>query len=201
MKRELVIASWLFVLLVVSHLRCDPLRAAAVTTDSDVVVDLARVCTSEAGFVSQQTGDCAAIRDVIEYRREPIGQQLGREVTFREALHSYAKRAFDQRRRDHRRWLVHLSRSGDRPDGWPRRWPWESRPFCGTSRTSLITCRRAWLNTIEHARALLDGEPSRCREQPHYWGAPYGVDLLNAEKNEWREVDCGPTANMYWRAW
>lgn len=138
---------------------------------------LARVCVSEAGWQSVQSGDCAAIAHVLR-RRSSVGR-----VT-RGIVCQYSPRSCNKRRRV-RRWIAHLRPDMRRPDYWPRGSSWARR-------------RPAWRETLAHAARLVRGERlDRCRRPPDHWGARWFT--VNARRYGWERVQCGPTLNAYWR--
>lgn len=82
-------------------------------------------------------------------------------------------------------WLRGLTTECTPPPAWPRNARWS---------------RAACLNVVARARALLSGDlPDPCHGRAQHWGAPYGVDHARALRAGWERVDCGNTANAFWR--
>ena len=85
-----------------------------------------------------------------------------------------------------------------------------ARAYCAVHRAATPTKRQARIRALPtggtprlqrlYQRALvavLRGGPGRCDAE--HWGAASGDDLARAMRLGWRRVDCGATANAFWR--
>jgi hypothetical protein len=85
-----------------------------------------------------------------------------------------------------------------------------ARRYCAVHRAARPSLRQARIRALPeggtprlqrlYQRALvavLRGGPGRCDAE--HWGAASGDDLARALRLGWRRVDCGPTANAFWR--
>lgn len=142
-------------------------------------VALARVCVAEAGWNVAQTGECAAIYDVIETRAK------ARDVSPGRALFDYSRNHFDASR-SARPWVAGLDERAEQPAHWPTRIDW-------------TRYRPRWLLTLEHAAKVLRGEvPSPCIGRVGVWGGE--MDDWRAERAGLERVECGPgVRNHFWR--
>jgi hypothetical protein len=144
----------------------------ALSVPSDGAVALAQSCWGEAGVSPHE---CAAIGAVYR-RRSPSGEITPAIVR----AYSAAVRPSTSRP-----WLLELDADGSRPASWPSHLDWER-------------WRPRWLGLLGHAERVVSGEVEAACEPDHY-GARYGVDMLRAHRAGWTRVDCGNTANLFWR--
>ena len=85
-----------------------------------------------------------------------------------------------------------------------------ARRYCAVHRVASPSLRQARIRALPeggtprlqrlYARALVavrSGGPGRCSAE--HWGAASGSDLARALRLGWLRVDCGPTANAFWR--
>lgn len=148
------------------------LAPAVARADDATVVLLAQVSVAESGWNAPR--DRAAIWHLLARRAERLGWSLPAMV-----------RAYSSPlRRGH--WALGLGAHGRRPPGFPARLSWAAH-------------RRAWEAVLEDARAFVAGElADPCRGAADHFGDRAG-DRLRAEAAGWRRVDCGRTANLFWR--
>lgn len=142
--------------------------------DNTPEVVLARVCLKEGGI--DVTGqECAAIAAVLRQRHRG---GLARPIP------GYGAAIYSPRSLGSRPWIAYLQGDGSRPRRWPAGLRWERY-------------QERWLRLVNAASQILDGklEP-RC--EPHHWGDRH-EDRERAIRYGWQEVDCGDTANMFWR--
>lgn len=146
---------------------------APATARADDAVWLARVAVAESGWSAPR--DRAAIWHLLARRAERLGWTLPAMV-----------RAYSSPlRRGH--WALGLGANGRRPDGFPGRLSWAAH-------------RGAWEAVLGDARAFLAGgigDP--CRGEAEHFGDRAG-DAERARAAGWRRVDCGNTANLFWKA-
>ena len=141
---------------------------------------LARLCVSEAGWDCWQTGDGAAIYDVLRTR------SAARRQTWRTAARSYAPHVGGRLapRTARGRWVAQLREDGEQPAGWPARASWSAY-------------RERWLGVLAEARRVVaEGVVSPCSERVEHWGGV--VDRERARRLGMRRVDCGPTRNDFY---
>lgn len=143
-------------------------------------VALARVCVAEAGWDVDDTGECAAIYDVI-LRRAKV-----RDVSTVRALLDYSDAHFDEARPSRRPWVVGLTVRATEPRGWPRRLDWDRY-------------RPRWLIVMQHAQKVIAGEvASPCVGRVDHWGG--AMDDERARRAGLERVECGPAVrNHFWR--
>lgn len=142
----------------------------------------ARVAVGEAGW-DPSTGDAAAITNVLRRRAERRGTSIARMARL------YSSGHFD-RTRARRRWIAGLTLAASRPLGWPVQLAWRG------------DYRARWLAMVEHVRAVLRGDlPDPCGGEADHWGARSEAlpDIHRARAAGWDELDCGDTANAFWR--
>lgn len=136
---------------------------------------LAQICASEAS-VQSETDDCAAIAQVLIRR--------ARGGPLKKIAYNYSSRVFSRDRTDARRWIAHLSPTGEQPPGWPATLPWNK-------------WQKRWLDLYRHAGRILRGEVANpCLTPPDHWGGE--MDDWRAVKAGWNRVDCGDTFNNFW---
>jgi hypothetical protein len=137
---------------------------------------LARICVSEAGW--DRGPDCPAILEVLRDRSRKM------RITLLGAMRAYSGRTFDRARTDARRWIADLQWHAGRPEGWPRNANWEGR------------YRNSWQDMLLYAGQLLGSDDHPCKADPHHWAAPHFRRPFDLG---WERVDCGETANAFWR--
>lgn len=138
---------------------------------ADDSVWLARVAVAESGWSSP--ADRVAIWHLLRRRAARLGLALPTMVV------SYSSPL----RRGH--WALGLGAHGRRPPGFPARLSWSAH-------------RPRWEAVLEHARAFLGAsQPDPCPEAEHF-GDREG-DLRRAIRARWVPVDCGNTANLFWK--
>lgn len=144
------------------------------------VLVLARICVSEAGWSAPQ--DCAAIFQVLRNVRRNDETLMG---AMRRASRVVSEMKDPTTRRH--RWLVNLHLDGTEPDHFPEVANWERH------------YRHRWFDVIAHARALIEGEAHAhpCPGAVIAWGGDMD-DYLALQRNLIR-VDCGDTANTFWK--
>lgn len=148
------------------------------TAASSLVLALARVCAGEAGW-QVDSGDCAAIVHVLSRRAAARGLTLERMAQLYSGRHVGIEAS-------PRPWVAHLTLDGAEPDEWPASASWPRH-------------RDAWLEIVEHVRAVLRGDVNDpCGGRSAHWGAPYGADLRRAIDAGWVREDCGRTRNAFW---
>lgn len=150
-------------------------RASFAGQDMSPPVVLARVVVKEAGF--DGLSDLAPIADVLA--------RVGRGDVVRGAR-LYSPRAFFPETLGRRPYVAYLHADGSLPRGWPSSMAWER-------------FRARWLTLVGAARAHLSSAAKGCPEQPQHWGAARGVDHERAMRAGWVRLDCGRTANAFWR--
>lgn len=141
---------------------------------------LAKICVSESGF-QVRSNDCTLIYHVLR-RRSSTG-----EVTMG-IMRAYAKKTFDEKRKDSRRWITHLNHTFTEPHGWVENVtiPWANR-------------RDGYEEVYTHAGMLLRTRPSTapCGVKVSHWGARGFRRELHL-KQGWELVRCGNTHNDFW---
>lgn len=151
-----------------------------------VAVELmGKLCVNEASW---STRDCAAITHIRVRSARSHGRTLRDELI---ALHGRrslrADRATRVDRRDNRPWIAQLNTLGTQPALWPDTMNW---PEHG---------RSGWGRVLSVVVAVLEGKQvDPCRGTPNTWGNR-GGDHVRALRLGFRQVDCGSTANMFWR--
>lgn len=142
----------------------------------------ARVAVGEAGW-DPATGDAAAITHVLRRRAER------RDVSISRMARLYSTGHFDGSR-SRRRWIVGLTLAASRPSGWPAQLAWRG------------DYRARWLAMVEHVRSVLRGEvEDPCSGEADHWGSRSEQlpDIHRARAAGWEQLDCGATANAFWR--
>lgn len=157
-------------------MRWGPVAAVAVLiaapARADDAVWLGRVAVAESGWSAP--ADRAAIWHVISRRAGRAGVSLA----------TMARAYSSPLRRGH--WARGLEANGRRPAAFPARLRWSVH-------------RPAWEAILEAARAFLRGEVADpCGGSALHWGDRRG-DLARALSYGWRRVDCGRTANLFWK--
>ena len=143
-------------------------------------LDLGRICVGEGGWSSTETGDCAAIAFVLQRRAELRGLSL------RAMARAYSGRHLGTRASP-RPWIAGLRLDG----GMPRRWP--------ASRRAWSRYRGRWLDVLEYAQDVLDGEVLDPCPGADHWGMRTGIDWERAQRAGWDLVECDlPTRNAFW---
>lgn len=143
-------------------------------------LSLAKICVSEAGF-QVRSNDCTLIYHVLR-RRSSTG-----EVTMG-IMRAYAKKTFDESRRDSRRWITHLNHDLSEPRGWAESVtvPWSRR-------------QEGFADVYHHAGELLRSRPTEtpCGAKVSHWGARGFRRELHLSQG-WKLVRCGNTHNDFW---
>lgn len=185
-----ILVSFFFAFALVS-LAFAQVEGPRVGRDDDLL--LARICAHEAGFDADETGDCAAIHEVLY--RGAVRQGL----SYSAFAHSYSGRAL--RGETRRSYYAELDRDGRRPARWPAG-SWASVE--GTMRfvpgPSWSRYSAAWLELLAHAAFLVARHPddvSPCECPVDDWGG--AVDRARAERLGLVEVDCGETRNDFYQ--
>ena len=171
MKRALVISA----LCAVVGLVAAPMHASA-ACESDALL-LARICVSEAGWRTHESGDCGAIAYAI------TATSTERAISFRAAARAHSPRATGARETSDTRlsWVAGLRRDGGEPAAWPAppHAPWAAY-------------RERWLEVLDRARELVtwsleDHEAdSMCEVAPVTWAARWHTPSPGL-----RAIDCG----------
>lgn len=157
---------------------------------------LARVAVHEAGWRSFETGDLAAIHAVLQGGAERT------EVSFNAFAMAYSGRAL-RGETSRGSWLVQLDPEGRTPTAWPRMTTRcrgrGSREVCAVEpHPPFSNYRESWLETLEHARAVVAGtETHHCASTPHDWGGP-SVDRERARRLGLIRIACGETRNDFY---
>ncbi len=155
------------------------------TADPDDIAALAGICIHELAWSVEF--DCEPIYQVVRARQERHGY-----ISLERAIATNSRRFYGGT--SNRPW-ARLLRPGIRrnPDGWPDGWP------------SVTHYHSQIERVFDHASAIIDGQvPTRCNETPHRWGSRSRnlPDISNGEAQvrlgRWREVDCGPTLQIYY---
>lgn len=146
---------------------------------------MGRLCVNEASW---NVRDCAAITHIRIRSARSHNRTLADELI---ALHGRRSlrpdRATNIRRRDNRPWIAQLSALGARPGLWPDTVDWASNGQVG------------WSQIMTVVAAVIRGEwPDPCRGSPNTWGNRTG-DHARALRLGFHQVNCGNTANMFWR--
>lgn len=154
---------------------------------------LARVCAHEAGWNAHETGDCAAIHEVLW--RGAIREGM----SYRAFAHAYSGRAL--RGETSRRYFAYLDERGSEPAYWPRYY--SRRGSGGIVHMSVVPpfshYRRQWLDLLEYARGIVTQDPddvSPCASPVHDWGG--SMDRERANRIGLIEVECGNTRNDFY---
>lgn len=141
---------------------------------------LAKICVSESGF-QVRSNDCTLIYHVLR------GRSTTGELTMG-IMRAYAKKTFDDNRRDSRRWILHLNHSFDEPREWSETVtvPWSAR-------------RSGFMDVYHHAGMLVHTRPraTPCGSKVSHWGARGFRRELHLSQG-WRLVRCGNTHNDFW---
>lgn len=207
MTRNLIIGALALSLFVIPEFT----RSQAVTRpgyDGITAAELgARLCVNEGSW---RALDCAAI---LHIRRRSVraGEDfkhmlirlhgdlsLDRNGQPRELASLRSHRALSVHPRDGRPWIGDLRADGHEPMHWGSesiRRGNEPAPWDGAYRSH-------WLDTVELAQGVIDGtvaDPCRGRSAvPNTWGNRRS-DHARAIRRGYEFVDCGATANEYWR--
>jgi hypothetical protein len=141
---------------------------------------LARICVSEAGF-QVRSNDCTLIYHVLRGRSRTGELTMG-------IMRAYAGMAFNERRTDSRRWILHLNHTFDEPREWSETVtiPWSVR-------------RAGYIDVYHHAGMLVRTRPrsTPCGVRVSHWGARGFRRDLHLRQG-WRLVRCGNTHNDFW---
>jgi len=153
--------------------------------DDETIELMGRLCVNEASF---RTRDCVAITHIRMRSARSHDRTLKQELI---ALHGRRSlrpdRASNPSRRDNRAWIGDLHIVNAVPRHWPDGVDWETQG------------RPAWANIIGAVNDVLSGRaPNVCNGSPNTWGNRT-TDHARALRLGFRQVDCGNTANMYWR--
>lgn len=170
---------------------------------------LARVTASEAGW-SEDLNDMAAIHHVLlrgAARRRSTGRESW-QASYLSFASRYSRRLLTGVGTIQRPWLRDLSPDGSEPEGWPsERWVsvtrdgvrvLERRPHA-----SWGAYRGRWMALYARAGEQVQmrlndwDEWSPCAEEPDHWGG--SMDRDRADRMGLVEVDCGDTANDFYR--
>ena len=148
---------------------------------------MGRLCVNESGW---NLRDCAAITHIRIRSARSHGRSLTDELI---ALHGRRSlrpdRAINVQSRDNRPWIGDLSTDGHQPTHWPETVDWET------------SGKPRWGAVLGTVRNVIDGEvgdPCAGASTPNTWGNR-GGDHQRALRLGFRQVDCGRTANMFWR--
>lgn len=141
---------------------------------------LAKVCVAEAGF-QVRSNDCTLIYHVLRTR------SVTGELTL-SIMRAYAKRTFNERRRDSRRWIVNLNHELTEPRGWAENVtvPWSAR-------------QEGYESVYNHAGSLVRTRPTEapCGVKVSHWAARGFRQELHLRQG-WKLVRCGNTHNNFW---
>ncbi len=149
------------------------LAIAPAAARADDAVWLARVAVAESGWSAPR--DRAAIWHLLARRAERLGWSLPAMV---QAYSSPLRRGH---------WALGLGAHGRRPEGFPARLSWAPH-------------LSAWEAVLGDAREFLAGRVADpCRGVAEHFGDRAG-DAERARAAGWRLVDCGNTANLFWKA-
>lgn len=153
--------------------------------DMTAVELMGKLCVNEASW---NTRDCAAITHIRVRSARSHGRTLRDELI---ALHGRRSLRVDRATRidgrDNRPWIAQLNTLGTRPALWPDTMNW------------LEQGRPGWGRVLSVVVAVLEGKQADpCRGTPNTWGNR-GGDHVRALRLGFRQVDCGSTANMFWR--
>ena len=166
------------------------------------VLALARLCVNEAGIAAYRRDDCAAIHEVITWRREHLPAYRGLSYVDAARRYSHDKITRTDRRRG---WIARLTPGLDtRPHGHPRHLLWLDRPRRG-ERPQRTGARTHWRRTYQLALDVYRDEIGmRCELQPHDWGSER-LDAASYERDNPTAIrlDCGRTCsrvdcNIFW---
>lgn len=155
---------------------------------------LARICAHEAGWDAHETGDCAAIHEVL-WRGA-----MRHNLSYRAYAYAYSGRAL--RGETSRAYFAELDADGSEPPSWPR-YVTRRREDGAVSvlpGPSWSSYRYRWLDLLAYAEAIVHDGPdasSPCAEPVHDWGGV--VDMERAERIGLVVVDCGETRNLFYR--
>ena len=147
---------------------------------SDQAVDLARICSSEAGLLAQPTPDCAAIAHLLIRRAALLDRPLPLMAR------QYSTRVFNRRRADRRAWIAWLEPNLSKPRFWPANLSWP-------------VFRPRWRTLLRVAQGVLSGTvPDPCAPQlPDHWGGI--MDDHRAHRAGWTLAACSAnTLNNFW---
>ena len=154
----------------------------AVETPSfkELQLALTKVCVSESGF-QVRTNDCSLIYHVLR------GRSVTGQVTMG-IMRAYARKTFDEKREDSRRWILNLNHRFEEPEGWSENVtiPWSVR-------------RAGFIEVYNHAGQLLRTRPKNtpCDVKVSHWGARGFRRELHLIRG-WKLVECGRTNNDFW---
>ncbi len=150
------------------------------TSAKQLQLALAKVCVSESGF-QVRTNDCTLIYHVLR------GRSTTGELTMG-IMRAYAKKTFDERRQDSRRWILHLNHTFEEPREWSETVtiPWSVR-------------RSGFIDVYTQAGELVRTRPNTtpCGAKVSHWGARGFRRELHLNQG-WQLVRCGTTHNDFW---
>lgn len=148
---------------------------------------LAQVALHEAGWEAYETGDMVSIWAVLRNGAAREG------ISFARYAHAYSGRAL-RGETTRGAWIAQLRPEGDAPGNWPEvvsrcRGRGEARMCTIGEHPPWARYREAWLELLEHARAVSAGaEEHHCSREPHDWGGR--MDHERAERIGLIPVNC-----------
>lgn len=145
---------------------CSSTAQAGEPEDDDVELWLARSCVGEAGWGAHSSGECAALLHIYLKRSHKGG------LTLLEACRMYSG-ATKQRPNHPRKWLFHLDRSDNEPEGWPSHLRWERYSD-------------DWLRTVDLVGDFLRGQIADPLPHADHYGSKY--DHIRAVRAGWWEL-------------
>lgn len=155
------------------------------SSDPKTLELMGRLCVNEASW---NVMDCAIITH-IRIRTARSHQRLLKDELV--ALHGRrslrSDRASSPSPKDSRPWIGALNIRGTEPALWPDTMDWETQG------------KPNWGGILGTIQGVLRGEiGDPCHGTPNTWGNR-GGDHTRALRLGFRQVDCGSTANMFWR--
>ena len=154
---------------------------------------LARICAHEAGWDADDTGDCAAIHEVLWRGAQREG------MSYRSYAYAYAGRAL--RGETSRGYFAALNEAGDQPSTWPR-----YRTIRRSDGSRILGVvppfshyRAQWLELLAYANRIVAAPPddsSPCASPVHDWGG--AMDRDRAARIGLIEIECGDTRNDFY---
>lgn len=153
---------------------------------------LARICAHEAGWNADESGDCAAIHEVL-WRNSRF-----RGMSYRSLGFAYSGRLL--RGETRRSYHAELTADGATPPGWPLgAWVADSGGLTFRAGPAWSNFRPRWLELVAHAEWLVAQDPddvSPCEVPVDDWGG--AIDAARAERLALIPVECGDTHNTFY---
>jgi len=145
------------------------------------IVLLAMSCVGEAPWKAHETGECAAIVHLYQYRSEITGIPL----------RTMARRYSSPLKTQAKPWLRFLNEAGDQPRYWPKNLSWKKK------------YRQEWLDTLEVVKKVLDKKIPNPTPGAEHFGMRSDRKFLGKSSNlrtsGWVRMNTPGFGNVFYR--